>query len=180
MLHRAKKQPIAVMSSAILALTLSVGAVQAADYQASTKEEPIKIINLDELEDQVAKNMEKGAFGYIRGGAEDELNLDKNTRSFDRKYIMPRVMQGIEIKDIDLSTQFLGIDLKTPIIQAPMAAQGLAHQDGEIATAKGMAKAGSIFSLSTYGNKTIEEVAEVSGESPFFFQLYMSKNNAFN
>lgn len=180
MLHRAKKQPIAVMSSAILALTLSVGAVQAADYQASTKEEPIKIINLDELEDQVAKNMEKGAFGYIRGGAEDELNLDKNTRSFDRKYIMPRVMQGIEIKDIDLSTQFLEIDLKTPIIQAPMAAQGLAHQDGEIATAKGMAKAGSIFSLSTYGNKTIEEVAEVSGESPFFFQLYMSKNNAFN
>ncbi|QIB28332.1 lactate oxidase [Providencia stuartii] len=180
MLHRAKKQPIAVMSSAILALTLSVGAAQAADYQASTKEGPIKIINLDELEDQVAKNMEKGAFGYIRGGAEDELNLDKNTRSFDRKYIMPRVMQGIEIKDIDLSTQFLGIDLKTPIIQAPMAAQGLAHQDGEIATAKGMAKAGSIFSLSTYGNKTIEEVAEVSGESPFFFQLYMSKNNAFN
>ncbi|EMZ5447870.1 MULTISPECIES: lactate oxidase [Providencia] len=168
------------MSSAILALTLSVGAAQAADYQASTKEGPIKIINLDELEDQVAKNMEKGAFGYIRGGAEDELNLDKNTRSFDRKYIMPRVMQGIEIKDIDLSTQFLGIDLKTPIIQAPMAAQGLAHQDGEIATAKGMAKAGSIFSLSTYGNKTIEEVAEVSGESPFFFQLYMSKNNAFN
>ncbi len=180
MLHRAKKQPIAVMSSAILALTLSVGAAQAADYQASTKEGPIKIINLDELEDQVAKNMEKGAFGYIRGGAEDELNLDKNTRSFDRKYIMPWVMQGIEIKDIDLSTQFLGIDLKTPIIQAPMAAQGLAHQDGEIATAKGMAKAGSIFSLSTYGNKTIEEVAEVSGESPFFFQLYMSKNNAFN
>lgn len=180
MLHRAKKQPIAVMSSAILALTLSVGAAQAADYQASTKEGPIKIINLDELEDQVAKNMEKGAFGYIRGGAEDELNLDKNTRSFDRKYIMPRVMQGIEIKDIDLSTQFLGMDLKTPIIQAPMAAQGLAHQDGEIATAKGMAKAGSIFSLSTYGNKTIEEVAEVSGESPFFFQLYMSKNNAFN
>ncbi|WP_426207270.1 lactate oxidase [Providencia sp. PROV272] len=168
------------MSSAILALTLSVGAAQAADYQASTKEGPIKIINLDELEDQVAKNMEKGAFGYIRGGAEDELNLDKNTRSFDRKYIMPWVMQGIEIKDIDLSTQFLGIDLKTPIIQAPMAAQGLAHQDGEIATAKGMAKAGSIFSLSTYGNKTIEEVAEVSGESPFFFQLYMSKNNAFN
>ncbi|WP_425476437.1 lactate oxidase [Providencia sp. 21OH12SH02B-Prov] len=169
-----------MMSSAIVALALSVGAAQAVDYQASIKEGPIKIINLDELEDQVAKNMEKGAFGYIRGGAEDELNLDKNTRSFDRKYIMPRVMQGIEIKDIDLSTQFLGIDLKTPIIQAPMAAQGLAHQDGEIATARGMAQAGSIFSLSTYGNKTIEEVAEVSGESPFFFQLYMSKNNAFN
>lgn len=91
------------------------------------------------------KTWKKGAFGYIRGGAEDELNLDKNTRSFDRKYIMPRVMQGIEIKDIDLSTQFLGIDLKTPIIQAPMAAQGLAHQDGEIATAKGWRKLAQFF-----------------------------------
>ncbi len=89
-------------------------------------------------------------------------------------------MQGIELSNIDLSTSFLGLKLKTPVIQAPMAAQGLAHQDGEIATAKGMAKAGSIFSLSTYGNKTIEEVAEVSGDNPFFFQLYMSKNNAFN
>ncbi|OYR07927.1 dihydroorotate dehydrogenase family protein [Brucella grignonensis] len=124
--------------------------------------------------------MEKGAFGYIRGGAENEQNLRSNTSAFDKKYIMPRVMQGIELSNIDLSTSFLGLKLKTPVIQAPMAAQGLAHQDGEIATAKGMAKAGSIFSLSTYGNKTIEEVAEVSGDNPFFFQLYMSKNNAFN
>lgn len=93
---------------------------------------------------------------------------------------MPRVLQGIELKEIDLSTQLLGIPLKTPIIQAPMAAQGLAHASGELATAKGMAQVGSIFSLSTYGNKTIEEVANVSGKNPFFFQLYMSKNNQFN
>lgn len=168
------------MTSTLLAVALTLGSAQAAEYKASDKEGPIKIVNLDELESQVAKNMEKGAFGYIRGGAEDELNLNKNTQHFDKKYIMPRVMQGIEISDIDLSTDFLGIKLKTPIIQAPMAAQGLAHKEGEIATAKGMAKAGSIFSLSTYGNKTIEEVAEVSGNNPFFFQLYMSKNEAFN
>lgn len=124
--------------------------------------------------------MDPGAFGYIRGGAENEQNLRSNTSSFDKKYIMPRIMQGIELTDINLSTTFLGISLKTPVIQAPMAAQGLAHETGEIATAKGMAKAGSIFSLSTYGNKTIEEVAAVSGQNPFFFQLYMSKNEKFN
>lgn len=61
-----------------------------------------------------------------------------------------------------------------------MAAQGLAHQQGEVATAKGMAKAGSIFSLSTYGNKTIKEVSDAKPGYPFFFQLYMSKNDAFN
>lgn len=164
----------------LVSIALSVNISNAEEYKASTTESYINIINLDSLEDKVKQNMETGAFGYIRGGAEDENNLRSNTSSFDTKYIMPRVMQGIELSDIDLSTTFLGINLSTPIIQAPMAAQGLAHNDGEIATAKGMAKAGSIFSLSTYGNKTIEEVASVSEEHPFFFQLYMSKNNDFN
>ncbi|MCF7646336.1 lactate oxidase [Bacillus subtilis] len=169
-----------VVSLSAIALALSLGVTYAADYKASTAEGPVKITNLNELEGQVKAKMDKGAFGYIRGGAENEQNLRSNTSVFDKKYIMPRVMQGIELSDIDLKTNYLGIDLKTPIIQAPMAAQGLAHQDGEIATAKGMAKAGSIFSLSTYGNKTIEEVAAVSDGNPFFFQLYMSKNEAFN
>lgn len=161
-------------------MALSVGVVQATEYKASTAEHPIKIVNLDALENQVKENMDKGAFGYIRGGAEDENNLRSNTNAFNKKYIMPRALQGIEFSDLNLKTEFLGIKLDTPIIQAPMAAQGLAHQQGEVATAKGMAKAGSIFSLSTYGNKTIKEVAQAQPGYPFFFQLYMSKNDAFN
>lgn len=152
---------IRVMAS--LAMLATSGLAYAEEYKASTDEKAIKMTNVASLEARVQAKMEKGAFGYIRGGAEDENNLRSNTESFDKKYIMPRVLQGIELKEIDLSTQLLGIPLKTPIIQAPMAAQ-----------------VGSIFSLSTYGNKTIEEVANVSGKNPFFFQLYMSKNNQFN
>ncbi|MBG3036804.1 lactate oxidase [Proteus mirabilis] len=169
-----------LLKTTAIAMALTVGVVQAAEYKASTAEHPIKIVNLDTLENQVKENMDKGAFGYIRGGAEDENNLRSNTSAFNKKYIMPRALQGIEFSDLNLKTEFLGIKLDTPIIQAPMAAQGLAHQQGEVATAKGMAKAGSIFSLSTYGNKTIKEVAQAQPGYPFFFQLYMSKNDAFN
>ncbi|HCT1403499.1 TPA: lactate oxidase [Proteus mirabilis] len=169
-----------LLKTTAIAMALSVGVVQATEYKASTAEHPIKIVNLDALENQVKENMDKGAFGYIRGGAEDENNLRSNTNAFNKKYIMPRALQGIEFSDLNLKTEFLGIKLDTPIIQAPMAAQGLAHQQGEVATAKGMAKAGSIFSLSTYGNKTIKEVAQAQPGYPFFFQLYMSKNDAFN
>ncbi|WP_193017059.1 lactate oxidase [Proteus sp. FME41] len=169
-----------ILKTTAIAMALSVGIVQAAEYKASTAEGPIKIVNLNAMENQVKDNMDKGAFGYIRGGAEDETNLRSNTEAFNKKYIMPRALQGIEFSDLDLKTEFLGIKLDTPIIQAPMAAQGLAHQQGEVATAKGMAKAGSIFSLSTYGNKTIKEVADAKPGYPFFFQLYMSKNDSFN
>lgn len=169
-----------VLAIASMAMMISSGMAQAEAYKASTEEHPIKMVNIDSLEDQVKARMEKGAFGYIRGGAEDENNLRSNTESFDKKFIVPRVLQGIELKNIDLSTSLLGIPLKTPIIQAPMAAQGLAHEAGELATARGMAQVGSIFSLSTYGNKTIEGVSRASEGNPFFFQLYMSKNNKFN
>lgn len=169
-----------VLAIASMAMMISSGMAQAEAYKASTEEHPIKMVNIDSLEDQVKARMEKGAFGYIRGGAEDENNLRSNTESFDKKFIVPRVLQGIELKNIDLSTSLLGIPLKTPIIQAPMAAQGLAHEAGELATARGMAQVGSIFSLSTYGNKTIEDVSRASEGNPFFFQLYMSKNNKFN
>ena len=171
-----------ILSISTLAISIATSFSNAAEtsYKASSVNQPIKIVNIASLEAQAKAQMQSGAFGYIRGGAEDENNLRSNTSAFDKKYIMPRIMQGIELKDINLNTKFLGIDLKTPIIQAPMAAQGLANVDGELSTAKGMAKAGSIFSLSTYGNKTIEEVAQVSGKNPFFFQLYMSKNDKFN
>ena len=178
---KSKANKIVIAMSA-LAISISASLSHAADtaYQASTVNQPIKIVNIASLEAQAKAQMETGAFGYIRGGAEKEKKLQSNTTAYNKKYIMPRIMQGIELKDINLGTKFLGIDLKTPIIQAPMAAQGLSNVDGELSTARGMGKAGSIFSLSTYGNKTIEEVAQVAGKNPFFFQLYMSKNDKFN
>lgn len=33
--------------------------------------------------------MEAGAFGYIRGGSEDEWTMKENTTSFNTKKIMP-------------------------------------------------------------------------------------------
>lgn len=147
-------------------------------YYASNEEHPIEVINVASLEDKVKNRMDKGAFGYIRGGAEDEWTMRQNTRSFMNKKIIPRVLQGVD--HADLSTNLWNIDLKTPIIQAPTAAQGLAHEKGEINTAKAMAEVGSLFSISTYANTSIEDAASAAPGSPQFFQLYMSKDDNFN
>lgn len=63
-----------------------------------------------------------------------------------------------------------------PIISAPAAAQGLAHARGELATAEGMAAAGTIMSQSTYGTTRIKDTAAAGKGAPQFFQLYMSKD----
>ena len=98
-------------------------------YYTSMEEHPIDILNLPSLEERVKANMERGAFGYIRGGSEDEWTLRENTRAFDDLQIIPRVLQGLS--GADLSTSIFGISLKTPVIEAPSAAHGLAHVKGE-------------------------------------------------
>ena len=89
-------------------------------YYTSMEEHPIDILNLPSLEERVKANMERGAFGYIRGGSEDEWTLRENTRAFDDLQIIPRVLQGLS--GADLSTSIFGISLKTPVIEAPSAA----------------------------------------------------------
>ncbi len=65
-------------------------------YQASNEEHPIEIVNIASLDGGVKERMEKGAFGYIRGGSEDEWTMKENTSSFNKKTIMPRVLRGID------------------------------------------------------------------------------------
>lgn len=147
-------------------------------YYTSNEEHPIEIVNLASLEARVKARMERGAFGYIRGGAEDEWTMRENTRAFNDVKIAPRVLQGIS--HADLSTSIWDIDLKTPIIEAPSAAQGLAHEKGEVDTAIGAAKSGTLFAMSTYGSTPVEAAAEAAPGAPQFFQLYMSKDDGFN
>lgn len=68
-------------------------------YHTSNEEHAIDIVNVASLETKVRDRMEKGVFGYIRGGAEDEWTMRENTRSFQSKKIYPRVLKGIDHAD---------------------------------------------------------------------------------
>lgn len=147
-------------------------------YQASNKEEELKIINIDGLEQLTKENMEIGAFGYIRGGAESEITYLNNEASFKEKTIYPRIMKGIE--NVEIKTSLLGIELATPILVAPEAGQGLCHVDAEEATIKAAEQVNTIFCLSTYGNRTVEQVSNAAPQAKQFFQIYLQKDDSTN
>ncbi len=147
-------------------------------YEQSDREEPIDIVDLPSLEGRARKIIPTGAFGYIQGGSEDEWTLRENTAAFDHVQIVPRALTNVEKPSTD--TEIFGIPLKTPIMMAPAAAQGLAHLRGEMATAEGMAQVGALMAQSTYSSTTIADTAAAGHGSPQFFQLYMSKDRDFN
>lgn len=147
-------------------------------YQASTRDEKITIYDIDDLEAQVAKIIPVGGFDYIRGGAETENTLRRNESAFDSVDIYPRVMTGVD--NPDTRTRILGVDISMPIIAAPAAAHGLAHVSAEAGSARGVAAAGTIMSVSTYASSTLAEIAGAGNGAPQWFQLYLTKVDATN
>ncbi len=161
----------------LLPSALAAGEKQG-DPKVSNAEGSIKIINLFDLEKEASNKIDKGAFGYVQGGAEDEFTLRANLSAFDKQQIVPNGRKGID--GVDLKTKFLGIDLPSPIIMTPTAAHGMFHKEADRATIRGTQKAGTIMSISTYSSVPLEETAKSAPGAPFFFQLYMSKDPGYN
>jgi 4-hydroxymandelate oxidase len=129
-----------------------------------------RLVNLREFEALAAQSVESVSFEYVAGGAWDELSLAENDAAWLRYRLRPRVL--VDVSRIDPSTTLLGAPAAFPVAIAPMAVQGLAHPDGEVATARAAAAAGIPFALSTTSSCSIEDVAEAAPHGTRWFQLY--------
>lgn len=129
-----------------------------------------RVVALAEFEALAAACVEPAAFDYIAGGAWDELTLAENVASWRRRQLRPRVL--VDVSRINASTTLLGAAAAFPAAVAPMAVQGLAHPDGEIAMARAAAAAGIPFTLSTVSSRSIEDVAAAAPDGTRWFQLY--------
>lgn len=131
------------------------------------------LLNLAEMEVLARQRMPTDALNYYASGANDELTLAANRGSYRALKLVPRVL--VDVSHIDTRTTLLGLPLDMPIAVAPCALQGLVHPDGEVANARAAAQAGSVMTLSTLSNKTIEEVAQAAA-GRLWFQLYLYKD----
>ena len=112
-------------------------------------------------------------FHYLDGGADDELTLARNTQAFDDYELLPS--QLTDVSTIDLQTTLFGTTIDWPVMISPTGASKLFHGDGEVAVAQAAAKFGMIYSLSTLGTESIEDVAAAS-DGPKLYQLYIFKD----
>jgi L-lactate dehydrogenase (cytochrome) len=113
-------------------------------------------------------------FHYIDGGADDEVTLRRNSASFDTCDLVPNVLAGVD--NVDLSTEVLGQRLDFPLFMSPTAMQRLFHHDGERALAKAAENLGTMFSVSTIGTRSIEELGAFAAAK--LFQIYVHNDSA--
>jgi L-lactate dehydrogenase (cytochrome) len=117
--------------------------------------------------------VETGGDGY--GGAEDELTLRRNSEAFRRLEFRPRVLP--DVGQVDLTTSLLSRYLPAPVVLAPTGFTRILTPGGELDVARGAARAGLPYTLSTMATRSVEEVAAVS-DGPKWFQVYVWRDRA--
>jgi 4-hydroxymandelate oxidase len=132
-----------------------------------------RMLTVDDFEQAARAALPKMAYDYYRSGADDERTLRENRRAFRRWEIWYRVL--VDVSRRELATTVLGAAVESPILIAPTAYHRLACPEGELATARAAAAAGTIHVLSTLATTRLEDVAAAS-PGPKWFQLYVHKD----
>ena len=96
-------------------------------------------LSLDDLERDARRVIGEMAYAYYAGGADDERLLAGNVAAWGHWQLHPRVLAGVD--SVATGTTVLGSAVASPVAIAPTAIQGLAHPEGEVATARGAAAA---------------------------------------
>ena len=129
-------------------------------------------LTYDELVAAAEARLDPQLFDYVAGGAGDEATQDANVAAFARWGIWPRMLSGAAQRD--LSVDLFGHRFASPLLLAPIGVIGLVTDDGhgDLATARAAATTGVPMVASTLSEDPLEAVADASGGTPAFFQLY--------
>ena len=125
--------------------------------------------NIDDLRRLARRRIPRAVFDFVDGAAADEVTLERNQRDFSRLELSPKIL--VDVSRIDLATTVLGQPIGVPLLGAPTGLTGLAHHRGEVAIARAVHAAGSIYVQSTMSSYSIEELASLA-PGPTWFQLY--------
>jgi isopentenyl diphosphate isomerase/L-lactate dehydrogenase-like FMN-dependent dehydrogenase len=133
-----------------------------------------QLLTLDDAERLAESVVAPDAWGYIAGGAGDERTLRWNREAFSRFRLRPRFL--VDVSAVTTETTVLGTPISMPVLVAPMAFQSIAHEEGEVAMARGAAAARTLMCLSTVATATPADVAAAAPDAPRWLQIYVFRD----
>ncbi|MDP9728328.1 alpha-hydroxy-acid oxidizing protein [Alicyclobacillus tolerans] len=149
--------------------------VQFSIYQTSLTDIPYPhLISIEEWEKKAQSKLSPPAFDYVHGGAGCGETMQKNRDAFTKWSIIPRMWRNVEQRSLQIN--LFQNNLPAPLLLAPIGVQSIVHDEGELASARAAASLHIPYIASTASSYTLEEIANVMGNSVRWFQLYWSKD----
>ena len=135
-----------------------------------------KITTIEDLRVKYQKNVPKMFYDYTESGSWTQKTLQENSSDFSLLKLRQKV--AVDMSNRTTKTKMIGQDVTMPVALAPVGLTGMQSADGEIKAARAAESFGLPYTLSTMSICSIEDVAE-NTNSPFWFQLYVMKDQAF-
>ncbi|ODQ65853.1 FMN-dependent alpha-hydroxy acid dehydrogenase [Nadsonia fulvescens var. elongata DSM 6958] len=133
------------------------------------------IVSLADMEAVTMPQTDGMARDYWQGGANELITLKENSSAFDYYKIRARCMRNVENVDMTPRKPLFGKKYSIPVGVAPSAFHQMAHSDGEVGTARACKSQNWAMGLSSYSNRSYQEVKDAGEDSAVFFQLYVFK-----
>jgi 4-hydroxymandelate oxidase len=132
--------------------------------------EPNTVADFEELARQ---RLPAEEFEILASFAPGNETLRRTPLAYDALALRTRVLPGAATADTSVAV--LGARLDVPFMLAPAGYHTRAHPDGELATARAAAKAGTVMTLATNSGHPADEVARC-GDGPKWFQTYFYRD----
>ncbi|MDO9405470.1 MAG: alpha-hydroxy acid oxidase [Polaromonas sp.] len=136
------------------------------------------ITTIADLQELAKRRVPRMFYDYADSGSWTEGTYRANEADFQKILLRQRVAQNMEGRST--RTTMIGQDVAMPVAIAPTGMTGMQHADGEILAARAAKKFGIPFTLSTMSICSIEDVAQETGNHPFWFQLYLMRDREFS
>jgi 4-hydroxymandelate oxidase len=124
-------------------------------------------VTLGQYEAAFPNQVKPDVYAYVTGGSASELSLRRNRAALERIVIEQRI--GMDVRAIDLTTTFLGMQLPVPFTVCPMGGMPQVWPQGDVEMARG-ATVGGLLGVVNSGGPVKERVEVASG--PLMYQLY--------
>jgi 4-hydroxymandelate oxidase len=127
-------------------------------------------MNIESYRRLASQVLSAEAFDSFEGGVDDGATVLENRDGLRRIKLVQKVMR--DVTECSTKTTILGTSISVPVVLAPISHHQLVHPQGELATARAAAAAGTIMILSTGSSFSLEEVRQTAS-GPMWFQMFM-------
>jgi 4-hydroxymandelate oxidase len=129
---------------------------------------------LADVELRAREALDPAIYAFFSGGAADELALAANRAAFERCALRPRVL--VDVSAVTTGATVLGKEVALPVLLAPVGYQTLLHPEGELATARAAARAGTVMCVSLVSEAAPAELAAAAPGARLWSQMYCMRD----
>lgn len=134
-----------------------------------------QMYNLYDFEHVARHTLSKSAWAYYSSGADDEVTMRENRRSYQRVWFRPATL--VDVTHVDFSTTMLGTKTSVPFYVTATALGKLGHEEGEVVLTRAAAKHDVIQMIPTLASCSFDEIVDAAvPEQTQWFQLYVNSD----